>query len=291
MTDYSTVKQYLTDLKVAMGKADQAVIVEAMDDAEEHLRDLVQDLRRGNPSLTQAQALTAAVAEFGDPAEVAEGYIIVEGRRRPEPVENGAVKRNFLTRVFGVYWDPWTYGALLYLFLMFPLGIIYFVYIVTGISLTAGLIITIIGIPLGILFLMSLAPIGWLHGRLTEALLGIRMPRKHRRHQVVGTVWQRFKAIVTNPRTYSSMLYLVLMFPLGIIYFVMLVLLLVISLVFMLSPIAYLVIPENISAPLPLGIWVLVSVGGFIFLTWGLHLVRILADWHGRLSKALLLSR
>ena len=58
-------------------------------------------------------------------------------------------KRGF----FGVVADPQSYLNIIYLLLVFPLGTFYFVFLVTGLSLGFGLLITLLGIPILLLVL------------------------------------------------------------------------------------------------------------------------------------------
>jgi len=53
-----------------------------------------------------------------------------------------------IRRYYGVLYRPQTYRNLLYLLLGLPLGIAYFVTLVTFISVSVGLAITLVGIPL-----------------------------------------------------------------------------------------------------------------------------------------------
>jgi hypothetical protein len=80
--------------------------------------------------------------------------------------------------VFGVFADPRAYGALLYMLLSLVTGIFYFTWAVTGLSLTLGLAVLIIGIPFAILFFASVRGLALLEGRLVEVMLGERMPRR-----------------------------------------------------------------------------------------------------------------
>ena len=83
-----------------------------------------------------------------------------------------------LGQFFGVAADPRTYGALFYLVLALATGIFYFTWVVTGLSLSAGLAVLIIGIPFAILFLGSVRVLSLVEGRIVEAMLGERMPRR-----------------------------------------------------------------------------------------------------------------
>ena len=140
---------------------------------------------------------------------------------------------------------------------------------------------------------MSIKGIAWFQGRLTESLLGIRMPRKRRKHRATGTRWQRLKINLKNPRLYSSMLCLFLMYPLGIIYFTVIITFMAVSLGLISTPILYL-LSFNVSVPvLPAPLWFhcLTMILGLVMATWSLHLVNIMARLHGRMTKKLLLRK
>src|SRR6202012_4696447 len=74
--------------------------------------------------------------------------------------------------------DPRTYGALLYMLLSLATGIFYFTWAVTGIALSFGLFILIIGIPFALMFIASVRVLSHVEGRIVEALPGVRMPRR-----------------------------------------------------------------------------------------------------------------
>ena len=85
-------------------------------------------------------------------------------------------ERGTAARFFGVIADPRAYGALLYMVLAFATGIFYFTWVVTGLSLSLGLMILIIGIPLALLFLGSVRVLSILEGYLARGLLGAVRP-------------------------------------------------------------------------------------------------------------------
>ena len=121
---------------------------------------------------------------------------------------------------FSVINDPRTYGALVYMLLSLATGIFYFTWTITGISLSFGLAVLIIGIPFALLFVASVRLLGHIEGRIVESLLGVRMPRRLPASAGEQTLLTRIKEAFIDARTWSSMLYLVLMLPLGIVYFV-----------------------------------------------------------------------
>ncbi len=120
---------------------------------------------------------------------------------------------------FSVVSDPRTYGALLYMLLSLATGIFYFTWTVVGISLTLSLSILIIGIPVALLFIASVRVMSHVEGRIVEGLLGVRMPRRLPAQATDESILTRIKDALVDIRTWSSMFYLLLMLPLGVLYF------------------------------------------------------------------------
>lgn len=144
----------------------------------------------------------------------------------------------FLARFFGVAIEGRSYLNLLYLWLAFPLGIGYFVLLVTGFSVGIGL--TIIWIGLAILFVLMLAVWGLegLERVLAVGLLGASVPERLPREQVPGfRGW--VKAVFSSSALWKGLAFLVLKFPLGLFGWVASVVTLSVSIAFALSPIAY----------------------------------------------------
>ena len=66
-----------------------------------------------------------------------------------------ASARSPFARFFGVIAEPRTYASLFYMLLALATGIFYFTWVVTGVSLSGGLAVLIIGIPFVILYFGS----------------------------------------------------------------------------------------------------------------------------------------
>jgi uncharacterized membrane protein len=319
MSEYESVKQYLKGLEQALKGLDPALIADALDDAEEHLELAVEEhMRSGKVESTQ-EALKAAIKEYGLPSDIAEEYMRLESEKEKIVTK----ERSLFYKIFGVYVERQTYLNLIYLLLQFPLGLIYFLYIVPAILVILVLLITLVGIPLGILFLVSIFGLSWFHGRMSEAFLGIRMPQKRRKliaggsqekmrntlkdvtdfgNLISSPTWQKIESILKDVRLYTSTAYLFLTFSLGIIYFVIFVALLS-------STVSLIVPPIDTFQPLLMelfeGTWahfglaqfgtttytITYPIFGFILLTGTLHLSNVLARLHGRMTKALLVKR
>src|SRR5690606_41783820 len=111
------------------------------------------------------------------------------------------------------------------------------VWVVTGLSLSLGLAITLIGIPFVILFFGSVRELALVEGRIVEAMLGERMPRRPLYREAGRPLLQRIGEMFTDPRSWSTLAYMLLMLPLGIFYFTIAITLLSISLAALLAPV------------------------------------------------------
>ncbi len=289
----TTIPEYLEQLRAALRGADPAMIQDALYDAEEYLRSELAEQSGKN----EAEVIASVAGSYGAPEEVAEIYrdtevTVSRALRAPAPRK----RESALGKFFGVVVDPRTYGALFYMLLSLATGIVYFTVVTTGVSLSLGLMILIIGIPLLVLFLALIRVLSLVEGRIVEVLLGERMPRRPLYTQR-GKGWlERIKEIFTDGRTWTAMLYFLLMLPLGVAYFTTAVTLLSTSLAFITAPFGYFFVNNDygmtlgdydLAANAP---WMLplLSVAGVVLLFATLHLARGIGKLHGLLAKHLL---
>ena len=213
---FNTVEEYLNTLKEEMQGTDNATVQDALVDAEEHLRTALE-----NTEESLENALPAIIEEYGTPEETAAAYAEVE--RRTAPAFTGSVTKkqdSAWGRFFAIYADPRAWGSLFYMLIAFVTGVIYFSWAVTGISLSVSLAIFIFGLPIALLFLLSVRGIAWLEGRLVEALLGVRMPRRSLPAPKNAKLLDRIKELLKDKHTWFSLVYMFIQFALGIAYFV-----------------------------------------------------------------------
>jgi uncharacterized membrane protein len=292
---YKTIDEYLQALKEALKGSDSAVLQDALADAQEHLFTAMAAAREANPESDEAEALQPIIAEYGTPEETAAAYKEVERRTVPA-LRQPAQPRSVLARFFGVYLDGRAWGALLFMLIAFVTGIIYFTWVVTGLSLSVSLSIFIFGLPLALLFLLSVRGLALLEGRLVEALLGVRMPRRPLFAQQGLKLLERLKFLVLDKHTWLAMIYMVLQFLLGTIYFVIMVTVVSISLSFIAVPFLQSYLREGIIVNgdaryfVPLWTYPLFVLGGFLLLTVFMQIVRGIGQLHGRMAKAMLVS-
>lgn len=301
----ATIDVYLDRLKAALKGCDKALIQDALWDAEDHLRSELARRRYQEPGLDEAQALAEILAAFGEPAEVAAAYrdrdAVVSAALAPqrpvpatpaadETVEAPTPRLGF----FGIFRDLRAYTSLLYLLLSMATGIFFFTWAVTGISLSIGLAVLVIGIPFLIVFLGSVRLLALAEGRMVEGLLGVRMPRRQPPAESERGWKAQLKGLFTDGRTWSSLAYLVLMMPLGIIYFTVMISLLSVSLALLASPIVHFVFHEVTFIGWPWGeahqnlMMVLAGLLGVLAVPATLHLARLLGRAQGHLARRLL---
>jgi len=289
-----TVSAYLAQLRQALKGAPAGLISDALADCEDHLNNEIAQ----NPQLSQSQILASVVETYGTPEEIAEEYRDMETTiSTPFPKAEMPEERRF--GFFNVVSDPRTYGALLYMLLSLATGIFYFTWVVTGLSLTLGFAILIIGIPFALLFIASVRVLSYVEGRIVEALLGVRMPRRPPAEPAAddGLV-TKIKEAFTDARTWSSLFYMLLMLPLGVTYFVVAVVGLSVSLgvvggsIFSLitgeSHIQIQELPyvEHLLHTAP-GLIVLAAIGILMFFV-VLHIARAIGWVHGKIAEGLL---
>jgi len=300
-----SIKQYLSMLKKELSGCDRATIQDAVSDTEGHLSMALNSAMSGG-NIPEPDALAQVIEKYGMPEEVARAYREIEHHvapalsragytEEPEKTE-GEDERSFLRRFFGIFADPRAWGACLYLLFSLVTGIIYFTWAVTGISLSAGLMVLIIGLPFAGLFILSVRGIGLVEGLIVEALLGIRMPRRPLFYRKSMGWWQRFKHLISDKHTWLSLVYMILQFPLGIIYFTVLVTLIAVSLYCIALPVLQLGFDLPISyingVTYYLVTWMLplTVIAGILLATLTMHLARYLGRQHGALAKALLVK-
>jgi hypothetical protein len=292
-----SIEEYLEQLKSEMQGSDSATIQDAMADAEEHLRAALANLREKQPEASEEDALNQAIRQYGSPDETASAYKEVERLTRPSlaqehPAQQGSALRRFL----GVYDDPKAWGALLYMLISFVTGIVYFTWVVTGLSLSLSLAIFIFGLLFAVFFTVSLRGLALLEGRIVEGLLGVRMPRRSIFFQK-GTTWfDRLKTDLADRHVWLALVYFFLQMPLGVLYFALIVTLFSLSIGLMAAPLVQSITDFPIVSIgvmryyLPSWSTPLFLLVGFLIWTVTMHLGRWIGQLHGRYAKLFLVT-
>ena len=120
--------------------------------------------------------------------------------------------------------EPRSYANLLFLGLAFPLGLLYFVFLIVGLSLGFGLLILWIGVPVLALVMAGSWLFAAMERQLAIHLLGAKVPpmspQSASSSAPAGNLWRRLTAVLANPVTWKGMGYLAIKFPLGLATFV-----------------------------------------------------------------------
>ena len=291
-----SIEEYLDLLKTELQGSDAATVQDALSDAEDHLRAALINLREKQPELSEAEALNSAIEQYGSPTETASAYAEVERRTVPQLARENVQNESALARFFGVYTDTRAWGALLYMLIAFVTGIFYFTWAVTGFSLSVSFSIFIFGLPLALLFFLSVRGLALLEGRLVEGLLGVRMPRRPLFTQQNLKWLDRLKELAMDRHTWFSILYMLIQFVLGVVYFVAIVTVLSFSLSFIAVPVMQewlgmgAVFNNGIRYFFPTWSYPFLVVGGFLLWTTFMNLARGVGQLHGRMAKALLVT-
>jgi uncharacterized membrane protein len=214
-----SIDEYLRQLRQVLQGADPALIQDALYDAEEYLRAECAS----HPDKSEADVLELIASTYGAPDEVAAAYRATEAKVSAalRPVTPRSIDSpNPLRRFFGVYSDSRAYLSLFYMLLTLVTGILYFVFVVTGLSLSAGLAVLIIGLPFFLAFIGIARVLALGEGRLLEAITGERMPRRPVHPGPRSGLWASIGDMLKDARTWTTLAYLLLMLPVGIFYFV-----------------------------------------------------------------------
>jgi hypothetical protein len=288
------VNEYLAKLRKELEGGDAALLQDALSDAEGHLRMALEEALSGKPSLSETEAMASIIENYGNPKEIASAYRDIESRTSPTLfISRTKETRSSWARFFGVLAEPKAWGAFFYMLLSFITGLVF-----GGWAMIAGIIslsalVFIIGIPLFGLYLLSIRGIALLEGRIVEALLGIRMPRRSLFLDTNRGWKEMFMDLIKESYTWKALLYTALQFPLGLIYSLGIFLLFVTSLSFIGSPVLELVFHfplELFGSEAFTPVWLLpfVCIAGFFLLPLTFHLARWVGKVHGKYAKSML---
>ena len=287
---YKNIDNYLNELKKELKNSDPALAQDALSDAEEHLRTAFNEALQGDPSISKDKALLQIIQDYGTPIEIASAYQDLESQTgqvsvKSKPTKPGSRTLNF----FSILINPRAWKALLYLTFSLT-GIIY------GIGAITGLMLAFIT-PVTILFFLSIRGVALMEGRIVEALLGVRMPRKPLfMNKNLGWV-AKFKVLITDKSTWKTFAYMLIQAALGLFYFTLILILLAVSMKMILYPILGPVFDRSLisftASPYFPPWWMipLVFAAGCFLAAGTMHIARSIGKIHGRYAKFMLVKK
>jgi hypothetical protein len=134
-----------------------------------------------------------------------------------------------------------TASNIAYLLLTFPLGVFYFVVLITMLSVGIGTVVVWLGIPILFATIAAIWGMAALERILAAHLLHIDMPAPQERYAESGKLVERFGLKIRDGQTWKSLAYLLLKFPLGTILFCVTLTLLALCVGLILAPLGYLI--------------------------------------------------
>jgi hypothetical protein len=293
-----TIEEYLEQLRHELAGSDPALVQDVLGEAEEYLRSEVARL----PEDRREAGLAGIVERYGTPSEIAEANRQTERTVQaalnppPPPRPKDAPRRTPVEGFLGVFVDPLAYTSFFYMLLSLLTGIVYFTWVVTGLSLSLGFLVLIIGIPFFVLFVATVRVLSFGEGRIVESLLGERMPRRPPTTDTGGPILERVKRMLADGRTWSTMIYMALKLPLGILYFTVFITLIAVSFGFLFYPVINWFFPQPILVTpnwvvvIPVWGYPLVSLLGFLGVVVTLHLARWAGMVHAAFAKGMLVQ-
>ena len=133
---------------------------------------------------------------------------------------------------------------LVYLLLALPLGILYFVILVTGYALGAGLIITLVGIPILVTMIFVTYLLGDLDRAMTSKLLGVKIAKPEAKPAKDDSARSILVTQLRSLEFWKEFIYLLLKMPLGVIAFTLTIVLISLSLGLIAAPFILTYVPE-----------------------------------------------
>jgi uncharacterized membrane protein len=297
-----SIDQYLRQLRQELAGSDAALIQDALYDAEEYLRAEVA----AHPDKSESDVLELIASTYGAADEVAGAYRDTEVKVKAAMATPRKVPKSRLGAFFGVFLDPRAYTSLFFMLLCMATGIIYFVFAIVGLSLSAGLAVLIIGVPFFLMFVAVGRVVSLAEGRLIEAMTGVRMPRRPVYQGSALTFWARIGEMLKDRRTWTTIAYFILMLPIGVLYFVIAVVGLSVSLAFIASPIVAVLAQTGLFGLGGVEVfshaqpeWIfdsgfaipVLGLAGVLLLTSIMHLARGVGKLHALFAKSMLVAR
>lgn len=198
-----------------------------------------------------------------------------------------------LSKFFGVVARGQTYRNTLYLLMSFPLGVFYFVFLVTGLALGFSLIIIWVGLLILAVVFATWYGLLAFERQIAITLLNEDIPPMLLEDASHLTLCQKFVAAVRSPVTWKGLAYLFAKFPLGIVSFALVIALLAASAGLIVAPIYYPYIHPQINLAYA---WVIDTPAeaafacllGVILATASMHVFNGLAWVSGRFARMML---
>jgi signal transduction histidine kinase len=126
---------------------------------------------------------------------------------------------NPLVRALRAPIEARTWKETIHLLLNMPIGIATFTIVVTGFALGFGLLITLLGIPILVAMLYVSRGMGWFERARAKLLLDVDVPSPYRPDPPSDHWWRVPMSRLTDPATWTEIVYHLLLLPIGVLTF------------------------------------------------------------------------
>ncbi|NUC73653.1 sensor domain-containing protein [Haloterrigena sp. SYSU A558-1] len=150
----------------------------------------------------------------------------------------GTARRAVRTAITSPF-RPQTYLNLLYLLLAFPLGLLYFVFLVTGVSLGVGLLVILVGAPILLVVFLASHVFAAFERASARYLLAVEIDSPGYPFLDDEGATDGFRSLLLGRETYKAMGFLLAKFAIGTAAFSMLVMLFTTAITLFLTPLYY----------------------------------------------------
>ncbi|WP_309118279.1 sensor domain-containing protein [Paenibacillus sp.] len=190
-----------------------------------------------------------------------------------------------------------------YVLLSLPLGIFYFVFIVAGLTLSAGLLPIFVGLPILLGVLTILFGIAGFERSLARAVLGLDDPEPSSASAASESgLFRRLGRAIADPASYLNILLCILKLPIGIVNFVVSVTLVCVSIGLIATPAVYVVLERTIDIDIfEMSYWLadlapnvtslqlsfVCTAVGIVLLLLSVAAIRAMAAWTARFTLAM----
>lgn len=153
-----------------------------------------------------------------------------------------------IDRIFGPVIQAQTWINMLYLLASFPLGVLYFVILISLFSTGLGLLPVFVGIFVLWFCLLATEVLAELDRAAANTMLAAGIPSRPPAPPVMGSIFQQMAATFKRPGIFKRLAYLFVKFPMGILSLVLVTTLLPIGVGLLTLPLTYGIIPVTVGA-------------------------------------------
>jgi signal transduction histidine kinase len=148
-----------------------------------------------------------------------EGAVVSESGVMPTGRPSEIVQRSW--RPLDMVRSSLTWRAALYLAVSFGFGLSWFVVLVVGMALSAGLLIVWVGALLFVLLTLLWRGGAMLERRLLKAAFALDLPDPYRPREQGAGLFARWRSMMTDPATWKDLGYLLGLFPISVAEFML----------------------------------------------------------------------